>query len=287
MRRAGASTSRAFDSRSSILGSFMSEQVWYYARGETEKGPVTGAQIKALAAAGKIRQDDFVWKEGMDSWTSAGDLKELFPAERPDDTPREFEPVGPIRMAPRAKQPAATTASDPLVRPIGHTSLIVGLLTALLARGCDTLAGRQVDRLRAIASAGEKNFQDQWQRRRAPLEQQQLTLQAEVNPSANDQRQLGELNNQLVQLDQSMKDTQRQLEAGMWLQQRSAVRQAENDHLTWGFWREATFLLGTVILTVGLLAVGFSGEGPERWICLGMIGAIVFSIYVGGGAFTP
>ena len=265
----------------------MSEQVWYYARGEVEKGPVTSAQIKALAAAGKIRQEDFVWKEGMESWTPAGDLNELFPSDRPHDTPRDLASLGPIKAATRVKRSAATTISDPLVRPIGRTSLLVGLLTALLARGCDTLAGRQVDRLQAIAATSERNFQHDWERRRDPLEQKRLALQAVANPSTNDQRQLGDLDSQHAQLDKSMKDAQRQLESGMWRQQRSAVRQAENDHLLWGFWREATFLLGTVVLMVGLLAIGFSGEGPERWICLGMIGAIVFSIYVGGAAFTP
>ena len=44
----------------------MSDSVWYYARGEQEKGPITTVQIKALSAAGKLQKDDFVWKEGMD-----------------------------------------------------------------------------------------------------------------------------------------------------------------------------------------------------------------------------
>ena len=58
------------------------------------------------------------------------------------------------------------------------------------------------------------------------------------------------------------------------------------DHLLWGFWRELTFAVGTAILAIGLLAVGFSGQGPERWVCLAMLGAIIFSVYVGGAAFT-
>jgi len=265
----------------------MSEQVWYYARGDVEKGPISSAQIKALAAAGKIRQEDFVWKEGMESWSSAGELKELFPGDRAHDSRKEGESVRPLMKTAKSKQSAVATVSDPLVRPIGHTSLVVGLLTVLLARGCDTLASRQAERLQAIAAASENSFQQDWERRRVTLEQQQLGLRATTNPSTNEQRQLADLKSQRAQLDNSMKDAQRQMEAGMWRQQRLAAQQAKTDHLLWGFWREATFLLGTAILSVGLLAVGISGEMPERWICLGMLGAIVFSIYVGGTAFTP
>ena len=38
----------------------MSESIWYYARGESEQGPISTAQIKALAATGALRRDDLV-----------------------------------------------------------------------------------------------------------------------------------------------------------------------------------------------------------------------------------
>ena len=55
--------------------------------------------------------------------------------------------------------------------------------------------------------------------------------------------------------------------------------------VTWGVWRELLFVAGTVILSIGLLTVGFTGESHERWICLIMIAIITFSIYVGGVAW--
>ena len=57
----------------------MSDPIWYYARGESEQGPISSAQIKALAATGALRRDDLVWKEGMENWLPASDIDELFP----------------------------------------------------------------------------------------------------------------------------------------------------------------------------------------------------------------
>ena len=60
----------------------MSESIWYYARGESEQGPISSAQIKALAATGALRRDDLVWKEGMQNWLPASDVDELFPSNK-------------------------------------------------------------------------------------------------------------------------------------------------------------------------------------------------------------
>jgi hypothetical protein len=62
-------------------------------------------------------------------------------------------------------------------------------------------------------------------------------------------------------------------------------RHADANNKIWGYYREMAFVLGTVVLMVGLLAIGFSGEGPERTICLIMLAIITFSIYVGGTAW--
>src|SRR5262245_10616945 len=66
-------------SNSSARSDHMADPVWYYARGEVERGPFTLTQIKALANASKLRPDDLVWKEGMDNWTAAKEVAELFP----------------------------------------------------------------------------------------------------------------------------------------------------------------------------------------------------------------
>ena len=50
---------------------------WYYARGGQQRGPVDFQKLVAAAKAGKLRQDDMVWTEGMAEWKPAGDVPEF------------------------------------------------------------------------------------------------------------------------------------------------------------------------------------------------------------------
>jgi len=61
----------------------MVEVQWYYARDDKQHGPVTAAELKQLAASGRLHAVDLIWREGMEEWTPAGRLKGLFPDARP------------------------------------------------------------------------------------------------------------------------------------------------------------------------------------------------------------
>jgi len=61
----------------------MVELQWYYARDDKQHGPVTAAELKQLAASGRLQAVDLIWREGMDEWTPAARLKGLFPDARP------------------------------------------------------------------------------------------------------------------------------------------------------------------------------------------------------------
>ncbi len=52
---------------------------WHYQHDGRRHGPVTGVDLKELAAAGKLLPTDLIWKEGMDKWVPARGLKGLFP----------------------------------------------------------------------------------------------------------------------------------------------------------------------------------------------------------------
>ena len=56
-------------------------------------------------------------------------------------------------------------------------------------------------------------------------------------------------------------------------------------YLAGGYWTEWIFVIGSILLMIGLILVGFTGVGPERIICLAMIAIITFSIYIGGVAW--
>lgn len=59
----------------------MAEVQWYYARNDQQFGPVSAAELKQLAEAGRLSPDDLLWREGMEQWTTAVNLRGLFAAE--------------------------------------------------------------------------------------------------------------------------------------------------------------------------------------------------------------
>ncbi len=59
----------------------MAEVQWYYARNDQPMGPVSAAELQALVEAGELKPDDLLWREGMEAWTTAVNLRELFEAD--------------------------------------------------------------------------------------------------------------------------------------------------------------------------------------------------------------
>lgn len=52
---------------------------WFYTRDNKSKaGPVSSAQLQALAKSGQLKPTDMVWKEGMAKWMPASAIKGLF-----------------------------------------------------------------------------------------------------------------------------------------------------------------------------------------------------------------
>ena len=56
----------------------MAEVQWYYARNDQQFGPVSALELKQLADTGQLTPDDLLWREGMDSWATAINLRGLF-----------------------------------------------------------------------------------------------------------------------------------------------------------------------------------------------------------------
>ena len=54
---------------------------------------------------------------------------------------------------------------------------------------------------------------------------------------------------------------------------------ARSSQQMWGAWFETVFTFGTVLLCIGLLSVGFTGTGPERWMCLVILAIILMSYF--------
>lgn len=51
---------------------------WHYAIDGERAGPVEPAELRALAAAGRLGPDDLVWKPGLAEWVAARSVRGLF-----------------------------------------------------------------------------------------------------------------------------------------------------------------------------------------------------------------
>ncbi len=89
----------------------MSANEWYYAKGDQQKGPVSSAELKQLAASEEISPDDLVWREGMGEWVAASNVRGLFEG-RPKAA--KDTPAAPAKEAPAAPEsPAFQSAPEP------------------------------------------------------------------------------------------------------------------------------------------------------------------------------
>lgn len=269
----------------------MSDPVWYYARGESEQGPISTPQIKALAAAGALKRDDLVWKEGMESWLPAGEVNELYPSAEPKKASKEkatstSETPAPS-AAPRPRQRFLVEEADlkQLICNVGRGLIVFGVLMVLMSRGCDSLGHRKVARLKAISQSAEAEFQNEWERAKARLEDEQLALNEKQDRSQSQQERLQRIPAEIATLDQSKRDEQRLLRQGRWRDYQLRAEGSVTANQIGSYWRRVAFLFGTMALAVGLLGVTPTTEGPERWICLVMLVVILYSVYSSGSVW--
>ena len=145
----------------------------------------------------------------------------------------------------------------------GKLLLLAGLVLVLFSRGGDAIGSRGVARAKAKLTAAQAEFNDKWQRQ----------IDATDDPAERNK------------LRNDMTEQMQELNKGQWGDLRSAAEGAATSNVIWGYWREWLFVVGTMALAIGLVTVAFSTSGPERLVCLVMIGMLTFSIYIGGVAW--
>jgi hypothetical protein len=147
-----------------------------------------------------------------------------------------------------AASPGEARLAAEIYQRAGRTVMIVGLLLALLTRGCDLAADRSVARLEAKAALA----QDLAARE---LPQQEATgagsqSSAPVSAAAEEATRLAK-----------------------------AAREAHLNNQAWAFWRAVCFLVGAVLFTAGLLPLALAGSGADRWLGIALLAAIVFAVF--------
>ena len=96
----------------------------------------------------------------------------------------------------------------------GRPMVALGLILVLLARGCDGISHRGVERAEAKVRAAKQQFDNGWQTQRVNLQQKITTLEETKEPKAKDQEALTDLKQQLRDLgDKETKARQRRRRA--------------------------------------------------------------------------
>jgi len=97
----------------------MSTTEWYYADGNEQKGPVSSAELKALADGGNLESSDLVWCEGMEDWLPLAEVSDrLQPAVTAESVAEPSAPQGvPEPVRPTEPKPKASQAAAPGDKP--------------------------------------------------------------------------------------------------------------------------------------------------------------------------
>jgi hypothetical protein len=69
------------------------DRQWHYAEDGRQRGPVSSAQLKAMADSRQITPETLVWTDGMADWKPAREFSRLFPDEAPIGIEPEPPPI--------------------------------------------------------------------------------------------------------------------------------------------------------------------------------------------------
>jgi len=141
----------------------------YLGRGDRTSGPFSAAQLRGLAAAGRIRPTDAVWREGaIEKSVDAAKVKNLFPSPQTltqEGASEACEPTPPPAdvfycptSAPQVPLDSAPVPSEIVPEPTPvQTAAVPPVSPALLGAGDPTSPARPPERVRkrrAVALQG-------------------------------------------------------------------------------------------------------------------------------------
>lgn len=182
-------------------------------------------------------------------------------------------------MVPPAQLPTPRTDWTAKVHLWIKPVVVLGLVMAISARGCDSLAVKNVARLQGALELERRDFQTENDAATAPLENQLK----QPNVAAAQKTQLQK---QLDDLKSAHDKKQAELQSGEWRELTNAAERAVVEVRAGAYGHELLFLAGTILFAVGLLTTSLLGEGAERWLCFSLLAIVVFSLYVGGAGWS-
>jgi outer membrane biosynthesis protein TonB len=174
------------------------------------------------------------------------------------------------------------------VAQYGQVLLLLGLVLVVLSKGCDGIGNRYASRLNSQYELVVNQFEDIYTEKQNQVKEEVTQLQQQIGdeaPTPEQREKQTDLVDKSKEIEKQRGKALAKNQRTKWARMKIKSRDSAANNNMWGFWRECVFALGTLVLTVGLLTVGFNGQGADRWICLIMLAIVTFSIYVGGIAW--
>ena len=168
------------------------------------------------------------------------------------------------------------------IQLIGYPCLVIGFLLVISGKGWDSLGNRWASRLNANSQIAEQKFNARYESR---INEYQAEIDAITDGNQPNGEQITRLNKQIADLKKEQSQQRSKLSKTTWFDMKVNARMAYANNQSWGFYRELLFVFGSMVLSVGLLVVGITGNPSEKWVCLIMLAIVTFSIYVGGFAW--
>ena len=168
----------------------------------------------------------------------------------------------------------------------GRPLVALGLVLLLLARGCDEISRRGVQRAK-----------DEGSRRPRPVRRGLGTPIAELDGKIRDhrgrqgrqgprQQTVGRVEDQRARSSLRAAPNNRSRPRRPWRALDAAAKTATSNHRINGYWRQIFFVFASIVFAIGLLW-SMERRGRQRWIALVILAIITASIFVGGTAWLP
>ena len=205
----------------------------------------------------------------------------------------EVQPVAVTPQIETAPRTAAARHSMPaldvgkLALLAGRAALALGLVLVVLARGCDVVGKRGVERAQARVGLERAVFNDKWDRQVNDVQRKLKAIQDKENRDPDDAKRTSDLREELNKLQKDRDKDRETFEQTTLQELQIAARDAQAANAMNAYWRAMFFVFASVVFALGLVAVGSVAQGAERWVCLVAIAIIVFSLYIFGIAWTP
>jgi hypothetical protein len=159
------------------------------------------------------------------------------------------------------RSPQSKSDLSRLTRWAGRPLIAVGLLLALLSKGCDAINLRSAARAAAVAKTTVEQFDEDVKAKKLAM-QNETRLRDDAKP--DDRKRAEEARKELIEFGiKSDKDRSGRM-AGEWHELQTAAENAKRTFAVNGYWHELFFVFAAVVLVVGLLIESWCAEGPER-----------------------